>query len=68
MEKWAQKMGDHGFPPRLDIFKVVAQELAGQNAEQMGDFNHPKLGKTWLQSFPNCHPKVSSKFGSNLDR
>ena len=27
-----------------------------------------KLGKTWLQNFRNRHPKVSSKFGSNLDR
>ena len=31
LEKWAQKMDDHGSPPRLDIFKAVAQELAEQN-------------------------------------
>ena len=33
LEKWAQKMHDHGFPPRLDIFKAMAQELAVQNVE-----------------------------------
>ena len=34
----------------------------------MEDSNHVKLGKTWLQDFPGRHPKVSSKFGSNMDR
>ena len=68
LEKWAQKMDDHGFPPRLDIFKAVAQELAEKNAEQMGDPNRAKLGESWLQKFLDRHPKVSSKFGSNLDR
>ena len=24
LAKWAQKMDDHGFPPRLDIFKAMA--------------------------------------------
>ena len=33
LEKWAQRMGDHGFPPRLENFKAIAQELAQQNAE-----------------------------------
>ena len=46
----------------------MAQELAEQNAEQTGDSTQAKLGKTWLSSFLNRHPKVSSKFGSNLDR
>ena len=61
-------MDDHGFLPKLDIFKAVAQELAEQNAEQMGDSNRAKPGKTWLQSFLDRHPKVSSNFGPNLDR
>ena len=68
LEKWALKMDEHGFPPRLDIFKAMAQELAEKNAEQMGDPARAKLGQTWLPSFLNRHPKVSSKFGSNLDR
>ena len=68
LQKWAQKMDDHGFPPRLDIFRAMAQELAEQNAEVTGDSTQAKLGKTWLSSFLNRHPKVSSKFGSNLDR
>ena len=34
----------------------------------MGDPNRAKLGKSWLQNFLDRHPKVSSKFGSNLDR
>ena len=33
LAKWAQKIDDHGFPPRLDIFKAMAQELAVQNIE-----------------------------------
>ena len=60
-------MGEHGFPPTLDIFKAMAQELAEKNAEQMGVPARAKLGQTWLPSFLNRHPKVSSKFGSNLD-
>ena len=58
-------MDDQGFPPRLDIFKAMAQELAEQNAEQKGD---PKLANLWLQKVLNRHPNFSSKIGSNLDR
>ena len=65
--KWAQKTDDHGFPPRLDIFKAMAQELAVQNTEQTGDPTCANIGQGWLPSFLNCHPKVSSEFGSNLD-
>ena len=68
LEKWALKMVDHGFSPRLDIFKAMAKDLAEKNAEQMGDPKLAKLGKTWLQRCLNRHPNVSSKFGSNLDR
>ena len=64
-EMSVQKMEVHGFPPKLDISKAMAQELAEQNAEQKWD---SKLGKTWLESFLNHHSNVSSKFGSNLDR
>ena len=62
---WAQKMEDHGFAPRIGIFKAMAQELADQNAEQKGG---SKLGKTRLESFLNHRPNVSSKFESNLGR
>ena len=68
LAKWAQKMDDHGFPPRLDIFKAMAQELAVQNTEQTGDPIRANIGQGWLSSFLNRQPKVSSKFGSNLDR
>ena len=61
-------MDDHGFPPRLDIFKAMAKDLAEKNAEQMGDPKLAKLGKTWLQRFLNRYTNVSSKFGSKLDR
>ena len=50
-------MDDHGLLPRLDIFKAMAQVLAEQNAEKMGYFGRTKLGKTWLQSFPNRTPR-----------
>ena len=33
LEKWALEMDDHGFPPRLDIFKAMAKDLAEKNAE-----------------------------------
>ena len=68
MAKWVQKTDDHGFPPRLDIFKAMAQELAVQTAEQTGDSTRVNIGQGWLSSFLNRYPKVSSKFGSNLDR
>ena len=45
MEKWAQKMDDHGFPPRPDIFKAMAQGLAEQNSEQKGGPKRTKLRK-----------------------
>ena len=44
LAKWAQKMDDHGFLPRLDIFKTTAQELAVQNAEQTGDLICVNIG------------------------
>ena len=37
------EMEDHGFPPKHDIFKAMAQKLAKQSAEQKRD---SKLGKT----------------------
>ena len=37
LEAWAQKIGDHGFPLRLDSFKAMTQEPVEQNAEQTGD-------------------------------
>ena len=43
LEKWAQIMDDHDFPPRLDIFKAIAQELAVQNTQQIGDSTRAKL-------------------------
>ena len=50
-KKCALKMDDRGFPPRLDIFKAMAKNLAGQNAGQMGDSKLAKLGEAWLQKF-----------------
>ena len=48
---WVQKMEDYGFPPRFDIFKVMAQELAEQNAEQKGEDLAGKLSQPSLQCF-----------------
>ena len=56
LEVWAQKMGDHGFPPRLNSFKAMTQELAELNAEQMGDSTLAE------------HEKAPPTPGSNLDR
>ena len=61
-------MDDRGFPPRPDIFKVMAQELTVENAEETGDPTRAKRGQSWPSSIPNRHPKVSGKFGSNPDR
>ena len=38
LEVWAQKIGDHEFPPRLVSFKAMARERAERNAEQMGSY------------------------------
>ena len=46
----------------------MAQELTVQNAEETGDTTRAKRGQSWPSSFPNRHPKVSGKFGSNPDR
>ena len=60
-------MDYYGFPPRLDIFKAMVQKLVVQNTEQTGDPTCANIGQGWLSSFLNCHPKISTKFGSNLD-
>ena len=59
LEKWAQKMNDHGFPPRTDISLAMAQQLTVENAEETWDPTCGKRGQSWLSSFPNRYPNVS---------
>ena len=55
LEKWAQKMDDHGFPPKLDILKAMAQELAEKNAKQKGN---PKTQEDLAAKDPQLSPQV----------
>ena len=55
LEVQAQKIGDHGFPPRLDVFKAMIPEPVEQSAEQTGDPTLAEPGEIWLQRFPNRH-------------
>ena len=59
--RWVDDMDASGFPPRLDLFKATAARLV---LEEEG----PPLGSTWLRGFLNCHPELSSKFASGLNR
>ena len=64
LEKWAQKMDDHGFPPKVSF----SRQCLRNKMQSRRDPKLAKPGKTWLQRFLNCHPKFASRPGPNLDR
>ena len=68
LEQWVDTWGEHGFPPRLDLFKAVAAQLAERRAEEEGNPSLAELGSTWLRGFLNRHPTFSTKFSVTLDR
>ena len=48
LEQWVDTWDERGFPPRLDLFKAVAAQLAERRAEEEGDPSLAELGPTWL--------------------
>jgi IS5 family transposase len=65
--KWVAQMEATGFPPRLDLFKAVAAELAKKRAEDEGDPKLAKIGTTWQRGFLDRHPELSAKYATKLD-
>ena len=68
LTEWVDSWDARGFPPRLDLFKAVAAQLAERRAEEEGDPALAELGPTWLRGFLNRHPTYSTKFAVALDR
>ena len=68
LEQWVDTWDERGFPPRLDLFKAVAAQLAKRRAEEEGDPSLAELGPTWLRGYLNRHPTYSTKFSVTLDR
>ena len=48
LEQWVDSWDERVFPPRLDLFKAVAAQLAERCAEEEGDPLLVELGPTWL--------------------
>ena len=66
--KWVDTWDERAFPPRLDVFKAVATQLAERCAEEEGNPLLAELGPTWLRGFLDCHPTYSTKFAVTRDR
>ena len=60
-------MGSQGFPPRLDIFKAIAEKLF-QQLQDSSDSEPKNLGPTWLRGFLKRHPAISACFSTLMDR
>ena len=54
--KWVDTWDEREFPPRLDLFKAVATQLAERRAEEEGNPLLAELGLTWLRGFLDHHP------------
>ena len=48
LEQWVDTWDERGFPPRLDLFKAVAAQLAERRVEEEGDPSLAELGPTWF--------------------
>ena len=46
LRKWALQMDSQGFPPRLDIFKAIAEKLFQQQLQDSSDSEPKTLGPT----------------------
>ena len=59
--QWASELDAQGFPPRLDLFKAMAAELATsqQTAETPSLCSNlpANLGPTWIGGFLGRHPE-----------
>jgi len=68
LEDWCKKLDDWGFPPRMDLLRAMVGALAQIRAEEEEDPELAHLGQHWLSNFLNCHPSLSAKFSTQLDR
>ena len=63
--QWAGELDTQGFPPRMDLFKAMAAELAApqQTAEAPSLSPSPpaNLGPTWIRGFLGRHPEFRAK-------
>ena len=59
-------MDTQGFPPRLDLFKSMADHLAQKHADEDDDPSIAELGKNWLRGFLNRHPELSTRYSTNF--
>ena len=64
--KWLDSWGERGFPPRLDLFKAAAAQLAERRAHKEVDLSIAELGPSWLRGFLNRHPTYFTKFSVTL--
>ena len=55
LEQWVDTWDEHGFPPRIDLFKAVAAQLEVRHAKEEGNPSLAKLGPSQFCGFPNCH-------------
>ena len=53
LRKWTLQMDSQWFPPRLDIFKAVAEKLFQQQLQDSNDSEAKALGPNWLRGFLN---------------
>ena len=61
-------MNSQGFPPRLDLFKAVAEKLFQKQLQDSSDSEPKTLGPTWLRGFLRRHPAISARFSTPMDR
>ena len=67
LKKWTLQMDSQGFPPRLDLFKAVAEKLFQQQLQDSSDSKPKNLGPTWLRGFLRRHPAISARFSTPMD-
>ena len=66
LRKWTSQMDSQGFPPRLDIFKAIAEKFF-QQLQDSSDSELKTLGPTWLRGFLKRHPAISACFSTPMD-
>jgi len=62
--KWCEEQDDRGFPPRLDMVRIMAIHLEEKRTRIIA----APLGQKWISRFLNRHPTLASKLSCNLER
>jgi len=68
LQDWCKQLDDWGFPPWMDLLLAIAKVLAQQWADEEEDPTLAGLGKRWVGNFLKCHPELTAKYGTLLDR